>query len=266
MARRLASLEADNDATDRVVRWLEEAHAFGDFHAYTDAMVTGGMDRLPMDLLPREAVQAIRTRKGPPGRDVQKEIDAALRAVVFRIHLVLRIIETTMATLDREMLLHGYLMALAALSESDDDARGPVLSIDRIRDLLMGRVGELLAMQEAREIAEGRFLGGHTALFPATARVWKDQLHDSQTSAVLALRLAELDGRPDATEAQPGLPPDGRVKQCTADLVEVARIKTLSDLEEGPAALVRMQAWYRPREQGKATSLRRQYSPLRASQ
>jgi hypothetical protein len=247
MARRLASPEADSDATDRVVRWLEEAHAYGDFEAYTDAMVAGGMDGLPMDRLASEAVLAIRTRKGPPGRDVQREIDAALHAVVFRVHLVLRIIETTMAVLDRELLLHGYLMALAALSESEGDSRGRVLSIDRVRDLLMGRVGELLALQEAREIAEGRFLGGHTALFPATARAWAEQVHDSQTSAVIALLLAELDGRPDAPEEQPGLPPEGRVEQCTADLVEVARIKTLSDLNEGPAAVLRMQAWYRPR-------------------
>jgi hypothetical protein len=124
-----------------------------------------------------------------------------------------------------------------------------------VRDLLMGRVGELLALQEAREIAERRFLGGHTAPFPATARAWAEQLHDSQTSAVLAFRLAELDGLPDAAEEQPGLPPDGRVEQCVADLVEVARIKTLSDLDEGPAAVVRMQAWYRPREETTLTTL-----------
>ena len=250
MARRLASLEADSDATDRVVRWLEEAHAYDDFQAYTDAMVAGGLDRLPMDRLPYEAVQAVRIRKGPPGRDVQQEIDAALRAVPFRVHLVLRIIETTMATLDRETLLHGYLMALAALSETDGDDRGPTLSLDRVRDLMMGRVGELLALQEAREIAERRFLGGHTALFPATARAWAEQVHDSQMSAVLTLRFAELDGFPDAAEERPGLPPEGRVERCTADLVEVARIETLSDLNEGPAALVRMQAWYRPRPSG----------------
>ena len=77
----------------------------------------------------------------------------------------------------------------------------------------MGRVGELLALQEARVIAERRFLGGHAALFPATARAWAEQLHDSQTSAVLALRLAEIDGRPDAVEERPRLPPDGRVEQ-----------------------------------------------------
>ena len=167
---------------------------------------------------------------------------------------MLRIIDTTMATLDREVLLHGYLMALTALSESDGDPRGRVLSIDRVRDLLMGRVGELLALQEAREIAAERFLGGHTALFPATARAWAEQLHDSQTSAVLALRLAELDGRPDAAEEQPGLPPDGRVERCVADLVEVARIKTLTDLNEGRAALQRMQAWYRPRVEAEPSS------------
>lgn len=255
MARRLAALEAHSDGTNRVVRWLEEAHAYDDFQAYTDAMLAGGMDRLPMDRIPSEAVQAIRIRKGPPRRDVHQEIDAALRAVVFRVHPVLRIIETTMATLDREVLLHGYLMALAALSESDGDSRGRVLSIDRVRDLMMARVGELLAPQEAREIAEGRFLGGHTALFPATAREWAEQLHTSQTSAVLAVRMAEFDGQPDAAEAQPGLPPDGRVEQCVADLVEVARIKTLCDLDEGPAALVRMQAWYRPRVQANTSSL-----------
>jgi hypothetical protein len=159
-----------------------------------------------------------------------------------------------MATLDRELLLHGYLMALAALSESDGDSRGRVLSIDRVRDLMMGRVGELLALQEAREIAERRFLGGHTALFPATARAWAEQLHDFQTSAVLCLRMAELDGRPDAAKELPGLPPDRRVEQCTADLVEVARIKTLCDLDDGPAAVVRMQAWYRPRVEAEPRS------------
>jgi hypothetical protein len=68
------------------------------------------------------------------------------------------------------------------------------------------------------------------------------------------LRLAELDGLPDAAEERPGLPPDGRVEQCVADLVEVPRIKTLSDLNEGPAAVRRMQAWYRPRVEAEPSS------------
>jgi hypothetical protein len=52
-----------------------------------------------------------------------------------------------------------------------------------------------------------------------------------------------------------GLPPDGRVERCVADLVEVARIKTLCDLNEGPAAVLRMQAWYRPRVETTLTRL-----------
>jgi hypothetical protein len=242
LARRVAALEADGDATSRVVRWLEEAHAFDTLEAYVAAEIEGG--DMPMDRLPREAIAAVRGRKGPRSVDIEKEVAGTVRDVVFRIHLALRIIEVTMAALERETLVHAYLMLSLAIA-MDGCTRPGLLAVDQVRDLLMDRVALLIALEEARTEAERRYLGGNTSLFLATAGQWAEQLHLSQMSAVSADRIAELDGLPGLAD-DAGLPTHQQVAEYLSDLVEVARIKTLGDVGDGRAALLRVRSWYQP--------------------
>lgn len=111
---------------------------------------------------------------------------------------------------------------------------------------MLERVAGLLALQEARRTVEERYLAGHPAVFPATARHWDEQLHRSQESAVLCMRLSELEGAEPIHEAgQIAAQPD-RVEACIGDLVEVARIKTLDEMGEGHAAVARMRKWLGP--------------------
>ena len=63
-----------------------------------------------------------------------------------------------------------------------------------IRSSLLLRVSELLAMEQARLAVEAKYLDGHAALFPATIRDWTEQVGRSERLAVMAERLAELDG------------------------------------------------------------------------
>jgi hypothetical protein len=245
LTRRVSTLEADGDATERVVRWLAEAHAYDDFDTYVAA--TFPDDDLPMDRLSRETVAAIRGRKGPRSRDVEAEVAEALRAVVFRIHLALRILETTQEALDREVLLHGYLSLLLVVQmDNDPEHRGAFGTVDGIRDVLVDRVGHMLALQEAREQAEARYLGGQTALFPNMQRDWAAQLQRSKSSAMHAVRAAELDGLPHI-DPDAGVPTEAAVERFFGDLVEVARIKALDTVGDGWAAHKRMRAWLEPR-------------------
>jgi hypothetical protein len=116
----------------------------------------------------------------------------------------------------------------------------------QLRDLLLARVAELLAQEEARKIVEARYLGGHSSLFPATARRWQELVHWAQKAGVMTLRLAELDGAEPIDEERQLLPDPGRIEACIADFVEVARIKTLDDVGEGHAALARLRRWLAP--------------------
>src|SRR6266581_3344459 len=78
------------------------------------------------------------------------------------------------------------------------------IGLVQVRDLLFARVTELHAFETARATVERKHLDGATALFPAAVRDWAEQRTWSETLAVTAFRIAELDGF-DA------LPPDDEV-------------------------------------------------------
>lgn len=59
----------------------------------------------------------------------------------------------------------------------------------------------------------------------------------------MTLRLAELDGVEPIDEERQLLPDPSRIEAIAADLVEVARIKTLDDVGEGHAAVARLRRW-----------------------
>jgi hypothetical protein len=244
LVRRLSALESDLDPTARVVGWLEEAHAYDSLERYAAAIIERP-DLLPLNCLPREAIAVIRARRGARTSDIDEEVRETLRSIVFRVYLVLGMAERTTAVLDREGLVSALLAAhLALAAEFHDRIDRPVLPADRCRDLLLERVLSLLALAAAHRCVEARYLGGRTALFPETARLWTEQVAESQTLAAMAIRLAELDGYAPIDEDLQLVPSQARIEASIADLVEVARIKTLDDIGEGQAAIDRMRRWF----------------------
>ena len=247
ISRRVSALEADGDATERVVRWLEEAHAYGSLDAYALATLDQGPDARPLDRLPREAVAAIEARKGPRQRDNGPEIRATVRAIVFRVHLVLRIHEVTARVLEREPLVRSLLSTHVAMAmQAEQLGDPPLLTMAKGRDLLLGRETELQALARAREAVEERYLAGHAALFPETARAWDVEVHETRSVAAMAIRLAEPDGAPTDDEELQLHPSEDQVEAWTRDLVEVARIKALDDTGDGVGTVARMRAWFGP--------------------
>lgn len=243
IARRLATLEDDLDPTGRVMAWLAEAHAYDSFEGYLNAVIDADPSQLPMDRLPREAAAAARRQHHGTSRDRDDAVHQAIRDAVLRVHLVLRIVDLTDAVIRREELLVAFLTTHVALSLAREEEPGVCLRLVQLRDLLLGRVAELLAQEEARKAVEARYLGGHPSLFPATGRRWQKLVHEAQTTAMMTLRLAELDGAEPIDEARQLLPDPGRIEACTSDFVEVARIKTLDEVGEGHAAVARLRRW-----------------------
>jgi hypothetical protein len=91
---------------------------------------------------------------------------------------------------------------------------------------------------------ERKHLDGATPLFPAAVRDWEEQRRRSETLAVTAFRIAELDGfdpPPPADEAAF----DARVVQLVADHVEPARSKAYYELDDGRRALSIAVGWLR---------------------
>jgi hypothetical protein len=246
LKRRLDAVESALSPTGLVLRWLAEAHAYGDIEPYVASLVEQDPPLAPLDRLAREAVQGTRTAmRGKRPEVVAAAVRAALRETVFRFELVMRINVTAHELLDREALIDAAISAHVALLTSEKPC--PAKSAERfagLRDLLAFRVSELRAAQEARSIAEQRYLDGHAALFLDVAAAWDEQVKSTQLIADMVARLAELDGVPDAA------PPDPealsrRIAGLVADLVQPAKADALDKLGEGKRAFDMANAWVR---------------------
>lgn len=250
LARRVATIEASLSPTQFVVRWLDEAHAFGDIESYVRSLLDAEPGELPLDRLVRETAGGIRaTMRGKRGEVMSGAIRMAIREVVFRFELVMRINMTAHGLLERQALLDAALAAqVALLTSAGPDKRGTTYR-DRLasrRDTLMACVDELLAAQEARTIVELRYLAGHAALFPTMATAWDVQLKSTKGLAVMALGLAEHDGCPAFVPADPDAI-SVRAVTVVADLVEPAKSTALEKLGDGVQALGIAQRWLGPK-------------------
>src|SRR5688572_11113227 len=100
---RLANLEAALSPTELVIRWLDEAHAFGDFVAYVDSLLDQPDDQFPLNRLLHEASDGVRAAglKGPAQDDAMRR---ALRETAFRFQLVLAINTSTHDLVEKERL------------------------------------------------------------------------------------------------------------------------------------------------------------------
>lgn len=248
--RRLAKLEAVLDPTQLVLRWLDEAHAYDDFTAYTRSLLGAGPGAFPMDRLVREAEACaqIRTR-GQSRAESETAVRRSIIAALFRVQLILRINALSAECLEREALVQAALGAHLGLALGQAASRDNADRLRRLvqyRDLLLGRVDELHALETARTAVEARYLDGMAADFPAARRAWAEQRTRSETMAVIALRIAELDG------ADPGPPDDpavfdARVTMLTGDLVEPARSTAYGELGDGRRALAIAVGWLAPK-------------------
>jgi hypothetical protein len=252
LARRLDTAETLLTPTQLVLRWLDEAHAFGDLESYVRSQLAEPAAEGPLDRLAREAVSGVRASlRGKRPEVVGPSIRSALRETVFRFDLVMRILVTTHDLLEREGLIEAALSAHIALLTSEGRAqrRRDATYLERFatrRDLLAFRVSELRAAQEARVTVETRYLAGHTVLFPDAVNAWDEQLRNSVTLADFACRLAEIDGVPPAVPADPETI-SARVTELIADLVEPAKTTALEKLGEGEQAQRTAMGWLRPK-------------------
>jgi hypothetical protein len=252
LSRRVTAIEASLSPTELVLRWLDEAHAFGDLESYVRSLLAEPSLEGPLDRLVREAAQGVRTSlRGKRPEVVGTAIRSALRETVFRFELVMRINVTAHDLLNREALLDAALSAHVALlvNAGREERRADATYRERFatrRDLLMLQVGGLRAAQDARAMAEERYLDGHPALFPAAMTAWAEQLKSTEALADLACRLAEFDGVP---AAEPGDPDavSARATELVADLVEPAKVTALEKLGEGAQALGIAANWLRPK-------------------
>jgi len=248
--RRLDKLEDSLSPTQLVLRWLAEAHAFGDIEPYTASLLAQDPPTAPLDRLAREATREARAaNRGKRPELVDTAVRSALRETVFRFELVMRIYVTTHELLDREFLIHALFASQLAMLASDerrerlrDDFH--LQRLEQCRRLSLFRVDELLASQDARVAVEARYLNGHPALFPDIAAAFESQLRASQEVAATAVRLAELDGLPPATLTDPEAL-SRRTAELVADLVEPAKSDALEKLGEGRQALGIAAGWVR---------------------
>jgi hypothetical protein len=252
LARRVAAIETSLTPTQLVLRWLDEAHAFGDLESHVRSQLAEPTAEGPLDRLAREAAKGARASlRGKRPEVIDAAIASALRETVFRFDLVLRILVTTHDLLEREGLIQAALSANLALLTSEGRAtrRRDMTYLERfatLRGLLLFRLAELRAAQEARATVEARYLGGHTALFPDAVKAWDEQLRSTETLADVACRLAELDGVPPAEPADPDAV-SARVTELVADLVEPAKTTALEKLGDGERAQRIAIGWLRPK-------------------
>ena len=250
LVRRLAAIESSLSPTQLVLRWLAEAHAFGDLESYVRWQLAEPSAEGPLDRLAREAASGARaSMRGKRPEIVDAAVRTALRETVFRFDLVMRILGTTHELLEREGLIDAALSAHLALLTSEGRAarRRDATYPERfatLRGLLLFRVAELRATQEARALVEARYLAGHTALFPDAVKAWDEQLRSTDALVDVAFRLAELDGVPPAEPPDPDAA-SAHLTELVADLVEPAKATALEKLDEGRQALATATGWLR---------------------
>jgi hypothetical protein len=248
--RRVAAVETSLSPTQLVLRWLAEAHAFGDIESYVASLLVQEPPVAPLDRLAREAVSGARTSlRAKRPELVDAAVRSALRETVFRFELVMRINVMAHDLLDREVLIETIFASQLAMLAGDERKErlkhdSHIRRLDQCRRLTLLRVDDLLAAREARTTVEARYLDGHSALFPDIATTFDEQLRRSQELAVMAMHLADLDG---VQPAEPGDPDAVKVRasQLVADLVEPAKSTALEKLGEGRPAFDIANNWLR---------------------
>jgi hypothetical protein len=170
----------------------------------------------------------------------------------FLYHLVLRTIVFAAEALDRERLIEALLTAHLGLAtiDTEDGKRSAVPThawrLNEVRTSALSRASEWRAMELARSRIEATYYDGRSVLFPATVRACGEQLERSEHLAVMAERLAELDGLDPSPPDDPDAF-DARVEQLVLDHVEPARLKAFDEMGEGQRAMSVAIRWLAPK-------------------
>lgn len=246
--RRLEAIEAHLSPTELVVGWLEAAHAHGSLDAYVRATLDDS--KSPLDELAWAAVNGVRARlKGRPKDEIAKAHDAAVRSVVFRYQLVLRINTLGHEFLERQALLDMvFTSQVAMLANVGVEGRAEAAHRQRWVELLgviLPRVVELRAHEQARDEVEAIYLGGHPALFSDDQADWADRRERTSEVAGLALGLSHHDGLPGGTPAPDPDPTPELVAAIVASFVEPAKVVTYELLGDGQRAYRTATIWLR---------------------
>lgn len=250
LARRVAALEVALTPTQLVLRWLDEAHGHGSLTAYVGAILDDDPEDFPLNRLCREAVASARSGiKGRSKEQTDASVSGALQQTAFRFELVMGINVRTHEIMDRQVLVDAVLSAHLATLSSGNALKaasdpGIVEQIAVSRDTAMRYVIELHAMQEARSLAESRYLDSHQALFPDALRDWEAQVTATERLAVMADRLAELEGAP-AMEIDVAEAAAARVPVLLDGFVEPAKATALEKLGAGDRAMRVATRWVR---------------------
>jgi len=247
--RRIAAVEAALTPTEVVVAWLTEAHAQGGVDAFVRTSLADETFVPPINRLGHAAADGARARmKGKPRDEIDRASDQAVRETLFRFHLVMRINTVCHDILERELLLTALFSTRMALltrtPRAKRDQEDHRTEVEQLRDLVSLSTRSLNAVGAARDEVERRYLAGHPALFPDDAALWGEQVKTDATIEAMAVRLAALDGVPDALLTPPEAFAD-RVAGYVADFVEPAKVAALEDLDEGRKALGVATSWLR---------------------
>ncbi len=246
--RRLEAIEASLTPTQSVLRWLNEAHAYGSLEAYVDATLDEKPDDFPVNRLCREAEHCARATVGSRSPEqINRAIRKACREAIFRFELVNRINVSAHELLEKEGLVRVAILALLALLAGETPKSGGEANremLGQILELLYGRVAELEAAGRARTLAEQRYLDSSPVLFPDVRGAWDEQCQATKEAAAMAVRLAELDGI-DLPEPSDAEAVSARAALLLADLVEPAKAIALEKLGEGEPALRIATGWLR---------------------
>jgi hypothetical protein len=236
LGSRVAALEAEEDPTARVIRWIGEQHAYRRFTDWASAKIDAG-PHAPIDELVKEAVEAVGGR-----RATEAQVREVTQAVAFRMHLFFGIITTTLDELEREQYVHAALAAYATLMSATEPQRSGTIDTAELRDTALGRVSWLLGLDAARIHVQAIYLDAAEVLFPGDMEAWEDQLDETQRLAIRLMRLAELDGYPPVDGDRPLVEP-AHLDASVARLLEPARIKTLDEMGQWDAAWRRVRRW-----------------------
>ena len=152
--RRIAKIEEALTPTQRVLAWLDEAHAHGGLSEYVDSLLDQPAEAFPTNRLLREAAEAVRARRRG-SKDVDAEVLRAVRGTLFRFQLVLRINVVAHEMIERETLVYAASTGQLAALASDDHKKRVTDEQHRrllgtLRRFTASRVSQPMAAQEAR--------------------------------------------------------------------------------------------------------------------
>ena len=253
-ARRLAKLESSLSPRAATLLWLTEAHRFPTLPAYVGWLIDQPISAAPLERVPKQArAAAVEALRSQPREVVQEAAHQAVRDAIFLVELVLRLNAAAEVAIRIENLRYAALFwemraltaeaELALRSRSRADRSGSSL-VERWQEwctATAARLAGIHAAEDARDILERRYLGGHGALFPDTIADWERLRKTAERLASVgdALRLPKMGRRraPRTAHVEPpvdlaALAASARTQApiAAAQLIDAARAATLDVL------------------------------------